>query len=240
MGQEAQGEVVKLSKSHSKEQWSQDSNLGQPDHKIYTPSGTPSHPRASPTRWGSCAAWRAWRDGREEGLRQRGAERRRGQGGGHAGLDPQHLRHSGCRDSVAGPPGSISGAPDSWAASEPPAQRRHWVITHKCWLLTLLGTLPPSTSLTPTLPPESDQEEPADRANSHPRSASLDPASTTPPESLGRSPTDSGPLTPDSCYPPLCSRKRSCPEDWSLGKEPSNPRVGRDLPSISAGFPADA
>lgn len=39
--------------------------------------------------------------------------------GGHAGLDPQLLRHSGCRDSVAGPPGSISGAPDSWAASEP-------------------------------------------------------------------------------------------------------------------------
>lgn len=98
--------------------------------KIYTPAGTPSHPGVSKPRRGSCEAWRAWQDCWEEGLTQRGTERRRAQVGGNASLDPQLLRHSRCRDSVAGPPGSISGASDSSTSLGATAQQRHWAITH--------------------------------------------------------------------------------------------------------------
>lgn len=107
---------VSCPRSHGYEQWSWDSNPGRSDCKIYTPAGTSSHPGVSKARRGSCEAWRAWQDRWEEALTQRGTERRRAQVGGNASLDPQLLGSSCCCDSVAGPPGSISGASDSSAS----------------------------------------------------------------------------------------------------------------------------
>ena len=91
------------------------------------------------------------------------------------------------------------------------------LLTHNCYSL-FSAPCPPSASLTPTLFSESGRGEPADLAGSLPRFTSSNPASASPPESLGQSPGDSGPLNPDSCYPPLCSKKQSCLEEWSTGQ----------------------
>lgn len=126
---------------------------------------------------------------------------------------------------MAGPPGNISGAPDSSAQS-----RSHLPSRDTEPLLTTvthapLHPRPPAHCLLPLCSLRVAKGEPADVPGFLPRFANSNPASASPPESLGQRPRDSGQLNPDSCYPKLCCKERSCLEEWSLGKEPSAPRA---------------